>query len=398
MHTVDGTTFNVRGSNVSMNVPSFDANGSYLNFSVAYKLGRNLENRHLYFKKNTGECLYTGLAMRPNSWNGERFIGAKTGASGNITMIDLEALKNSTNIFDDYKGDYYFVVGYSTSAANDGFAIDFDLVEIPNKTGINPYDERYVLKSDYNPDMFVKDEDYNPDAFVPVTEKYITCWGDSLTAGGRWTTRLSELSGMTLYNAGTGGEGSDTITARQGGDVMMVNNITIPADKTPVVVATYADGGFTTAAGAKVKPSTRGATSSAHENPVMIANVLGTLEWSVTNEATSEEKAASVWTFTRLEAGDEVVIDRPTAMTTAYDREKNAPHLMVIFMGTNDGNPPNVENIIKRARKMIAHAKAENTIVLGITRGNNDTLAAYDTAMENVFYQPEKVPFRVWSC
>ena len=31
---------------------------------------------------------------------------------------------------------------------------------------------------------------------------YITCWGDSLTAGGGWTTLLGTLSGMNVYNGG----------------------------------------------------------------------------------------------------------------------------------------------------------------------------------------------------
>ena len=51
---------------------------------------------------------------------------------------------------------------------------------------------------------------------LPVSP-YITCWGDSLTTGGGWTTLLGALSGMNVYNGGTGGENARTILARQGG-------------------------------------------------------------------------------------------------------------------------------------------------------------------------------------
>lgn len=39
--------------------------------------------------------------------------------------------------------------------------------------------------------------------------------GDSLTAGGGWTTTLGNLAGMPVYNGGTGGESARTIVARQ---------------------------------------------------------------------------------------------------------------------------------------------------------------------------------------
>lgn len=45
---------------------------------------------------------------------------------------------------------------------------------------------------------------------------HITCWGDSLTAGGGWTTTLAALSGATVHNGGTGGENARCIAARQG--------------------------------------------------------------------------------------------------------------------------------------------------------------------------------------
>lgn len=205
---------------------------------------------------------------------------------------------------------------------------------------------------------------------------FIVCWGDSLTAGGGWTSRLAELSGRPVYNAGTGGENVKTIMARQGADVMIVNNITIPADKTAVQIATYADK-IDTAFGLKATPLLQGGS---HVNPVKIGDVVGTLAWT----GSSYNDTSGVWTFTRKEEGEAVTIDRPTAMTTAYDREKNAPYLMIIFMGQNGGYDSN-EDLVNMHRQMIDHANAQHVVILGLSTGTADSRGAYETAMRYAF-------------
>lgn len=206
---------------------------------------------------------------------------------------------------------------------------------------------------------------------------YITCWGDSLTSLGGWTTKLRELSGMTVYNAGTGGENVRTITARQGADAIMVNGITIPAAVEPVTLATYASP-LKTAFGYNATPLLQG---GAHVNPVKLGNVEGTLKWT----GSSYSDTSGTWTFTRSVAGDEVVIDRPTALTTAYDREKNSPYLMVIFMGQNGGYNSDNEELVNLHRLMIDHAKAKHVIVLGLSSGSTSSSADYEAAMKKAF-------------
>ena len=206
---------------------------------------------------------------------------------------------------------------------------------------------------------------------------YITCWGDSLTAGGGWTTKLQELSGMTVYNAGTGGENVRTITARQGADAIMVNGITIPAGVEPVTLATYA-APLKTAFGHNATPLLQG---GAHVNPVKLGGIEGTLEWT----GSSYSDASGTWTFTRSVAGEEVVIDRPTALTTAYDREKNSPYLMVIFIGQNGGYDNDNEELVNLHRLMIDHAKAKHVIVLGLSSGSVTSRADYEAAMRKAF-------------
>jgi hypothetical protein len=79
-----------------------------------------------------------------------------------------------------------------------------------------------------------------------------------------------------------------------------------------------------------------------------------------------------------------VVINRPTALTTSYDREKNSPYLMVIFMGQNDGNF-NADDLVDRHRLMIQHANAKHTIVLGLSSGSATSRADYEAAMKKAF-------------
>lgn len=207
---------------------------------------------------------------------------------------------------------------------------------------------------------------------------YITCWGDSLTAGGGWTSLLGTLSGMTVYNAGTGGENARTILARQGGDVMLINNITIPASTTPVLIADRdVDGGINTALGHKVTPLLQG---GAHVNPCFIGDVQGTLQWT----GSGHSDLTGDWVFTRAEAGSEVIINRPTAIRTYFDINKNKPHLQVIFIGQNGGYN-NIDELIKQHKYLIEHSQAEHTVILGLSSGTAALRADYEKAMRKEF-------------
>lgn len=210
-------------------------------------------------------------------------------------------------------------------------------------------------------------------------EVHITCWGDSLTAGGGWTTTLAKLSGATVHNGGTGGENARTIAARQGADVMVVNNITIPATCEPVTIAEReTDTGITTAEGNKVTPLLQGGV---HVNPVDIGGVLGTLRWTGTNYADK----TGIWTFTRSEPGEELLITRPTAIRTAFDRERNGPdEIMVIFIGQNGGYK-DIADLIRTHRMMIDHCKGKEYVVLGLSSGTESQRKEYEDAMKDAF-------------
>lgn len=213
---------------------------------------------------------------------------------------------------------------------------------------------------------------YCPDGIRSDQEPYITCWGDSLTAMGGWTERLAALSGLPVYNGGTGGESARTIAARQGADAMLVNGITIPADCTPVVIAKSSDGGILTELGYRVTPLLQ---SSPHVNPCRIGDVEGTLAYDAN---------AGQWTFTRSEAGTAVAITRPAALRTAFDISRNAPFLIILFIGQNGGYD-DLDDLVRIHRLMIDHASAEHVLILGVTSGTAATRSDYELRMTQEF-------------
>lgn len=213
----------------------------------------------------------------------------------------------------------------------------------------------------------------------PEPSPSIVAWGDSLTAGGGWTTLLQTLSGMTVYNGGTGGENSKTIMARQGADPMIVNNIVIPATTTPIVLYDRdVDGGIKTLSGNIVTPLLQGGGN--HVNPVTIEGIEGNLRWTGNGYA----DMTGNWTFTRLVSGNEVVITSPVVMRTAFDRLRNNADLAIIFMGQNGGYTSN-QDLINQHKLMINHANNKNTIILGLSSGTALSRAAYETAMKTEF-------------
>lgn len=210
------------------------------------------------------------------------------------------------------------------------------------------------------------------------SNNHITCWGDSLTAGGGWTTTLENLSGLVVHNGGTGGEKSTTIMARQGADAMVTNNITIPADLTPVIIADRdVDVGISTLFGNKVTPLLQGGTH--HVNPVLIGDVEGALAWT----GSGHSDMTGNWTFTRAVAGSEVTISRPATIRTNYDRLYNSG-IQVVFIGQN-GGWSDVAELVWQNRKMIEHSGSEKFVILGLSSGSAAFRADYEAAMKGEF-------------
>lgn len=239
------------------------------------------------------------------------------------------------------------------------------------KGSIKPYSEYH------DPYVSVKRNDISYDVRKNLKDNYITCWGDSLTQQGGWTEILSELSGYPLFNAGIGGETAYTIMGRQGADAITVNNIIIPSDTTPVVIGTYAEGGLDTVRGHKAFPLAK--PNIVCMNPCSIGGILGNVNWT----GTSNTDTNGTWTFTRLENGNKLIIDRPTPIITNYAKYNKG--IIIIWIGTNGGYGTE-SNLVDMNRKVIEHSGCENRyVVLGVCNNTSSALQGYETKMDNEF-------------
>ena len=306
-------------------------------------------------------------------WGGDR---------GNLNTLSVLAEKGICELSIDYDergytdtDDVYLRINNKGSyEAQTPYSLDVELVVyvVPANYKRDAGIVVATLLDGFNPDEYIRKDE----ADALQTEQYITCWGDSLTAMGGWTNTLQSLSGMPVYNGGTGGENVRTIAARQGADVMMLNSITIPADTTPVTLATHAQG-IPTEFGYKVTPLLQG---GAHVNPVMLGDIEGTLKWT----GSAYNDTTGTWTFTRSKAGEAVTLNRPTAMRTHFDRVRNAPHLMVIYIGQNGGYN-DLDDLVRMHRLMIEHSHAKNVVVLGFSSGSESGRAEYEARMRKEF-------------
>lgn len=294
------------------------------------------------------------------AWGGTTIITKTISIEAGTNIIKLSGGNFSNEGHDLFR--YVGIYGIGSTGNN------FDFAEIGSL-------EMYLVRGDALAG-YVLDLKNHVDELTPKPN--VVCWGDSLTAGGGWTERLAALSGLNVLNAGTGGEPSATIMARHGADVMIVDGITIPAGTQPVTIATYNDG-IRTEFGRIVRPLLQGGT--AHVNPVKIGDIEGTLKWT----GSAYNDTTGTWTFTRTVAGDAVTIDRPTAMLTAFDRVYNNRHnIPIVFIGTNDGTF-DVADMVNRNKLMIAHAKAEKYIVLGLSRVPDSLKGTYEAEMRAAF-------------
>lgn len=352
--TEEASATNYAGVYIKISYDSIDDLDGELIARYVINKGSNLTNKYiLYNVSDWGQGAGQGVIHLPIN---EKF---------NLK----ELLLKSGLGYENRKHLYLCIVRYSASGVTGAYDYDFQ-VQFTHK------DTQDICATELSSDLMeeLKTEFKN----LNGNANYITCWGDSLTAGGGWTNTLQELTGLTVYNGGTGGENSRTIIARQGGDIMMVNNLTIPSTKTPVVVATrQGDTGISTYFGHKVTPLLQGGS---HVNPCYIGDIKGTLRWT----GTAYNDMNGTWTFTRETEGDEVVINRPTAIRTDFDINKNAPKIMIIFIGQNGGYT-DVAELIRQHRYMIEHSDCEDFLVLGLSSGTASARKSYEDAMRLEF-------------
>lgn len=193
------------------------------------------------------------------------------------------------------------------------------------------------------------------------TSMIVECWGNSLTKGvgasennyeNAYPNQLQKMLGDSyiVNNLGIGGEGVKQIAARQGGKLSFAQPFTIPKGTIATNVSFLNDDGE------DIKHQTQKGNGV---NPCYINGVKGTVAWDKSNLTN---------TFTRETAGHEIKISRETPLITD-GMINHRGNIMVIWAGTND-KPKTKEKaqyIIDSIRDMIAYAKTEKYIVIGLT-------------------------------
>ena len=243
----------------------------------------------------------------------------------------------------------------------------------------NNYLEQYVYVNDNGKISKLQGEVSELQKYIK-NENVVDYWGDSLTYGnqdGSGVTRATVLKQLlgdswTVNNYGSGGETSNTVACRQGGLHLVAQpDFTIPETITAVSIDIVDSEGNSV----NLRSSITDTTILDSVNPVEINGVKGNLRQGSTF-------GKSPYTFTRLEAGDSVNINRPTRIITKAMRElNNTNNVMIIWIGQNGGyNDTNT--LISQINQMIKLNNTTNYLVISLTSGGKETI---NTALNKEF-------------
>lgn len=241
----------------------------------------------------------------------------------------------------------------------------------------------------------------------------VVCWGDSLTIGSsgnvsyphtlqkyldtyicdiydiRYSLNTTEgLStkdwdtykvSIPVVNMGAGQENTATILGRSGVEPYVVSaNFTIPAGTESVPV------GISSPDRKTVTPLIGG---DGGVNPVTIAGVQGTL----TRNASTSQWSQYAYEFTRLEAGEEVSVEKDTeVITAATDAYKDYIH--IVWLGTY-GNFSNADKLVNETKALLKrqNINTDRYLVIGPCTYNGSwvvsptSLDTIDSAMIQAF-------------
>ena len=240
----------------------------------------------------------------------------------------------------------------------------------------------------------------------------IVCWGDVVTAGSAggvsYPDTLQELIDenivdkydfrgtlenpeaytrvewkdytveIPVVNMGSGAENSATVLGRNGAIPYVVSEeFTIPAEAESVLIK------FTSENGETVGPLTQGDVGV---NNVTIAGVEGRLSLDLESY---QSRHRNIYYFTRLNPGEEVLVEAGTEIITAAS-DLYRDYIPVVFLGTYDGEYSTVEELIAYQKAIISHqtANQDRYIILGVyymknrwDYGLSTDLEKYETAM-----------------
>lgn len=243
----------------------------------------------------------------------------------------------------------------------------------------------------------------------------IVCWGDSLTSGSSGNVSyphtlqkyldvyisdiydlrysLDSVEGLSMLdwddykisipviNMGAGRENTATILGRSGALPYVVSaDFVIPADTESVAV------GFVSENGDPVTPLIAG---DGGVNPVTIAGVQGTL---TRNAGTQQKKNPHIYQFTRLEAGQEVPVEKGTELITAAANAYQ-DYIHIVWLGTYD-NVTEPDELVNATKTLLQrqNINPDRYLVIGPcayngswTLSSSHVLDSIDSAMLQAF-------------
>lgn len=173
----------------------------------------------------------------------------------------------------------------------------------------------------------------------------IVVWGDSTSSPNRswieWPARLQTKLGTSEFlvkNQAVSGEWTTSTSARQGGNAMHTNAITIPADTTATqVTLTTADN--------QIFSNAPIFNNGGAYNPCKIAGVGGTIT-----------KDGANYYFTRLESGSAVSVTDGTFVISDNDAVFNkAGNIMLVNIGHNQGWGGTASVLVNQMQLMVNH-------------------------------------------
>ena len=187
-------------------------------------------------------------------------------------------------------------------------------------------------------------------------------WGDSLTAGAgggdtSYPKVCAETLGLTRINCGVGGETANTISARQGG-----NNVIIPAGNVNGTYTTLSD-----IFGASIAPLLQG-TGSDSGNALIIDGQTCTLSHDA-NGYTISGYTGSAITVPKL---------------ARFRGSDFTGKVVVIFVGQNGATFTGLTGVDARIAiidSMIKHIGHERYVIMGLSTGTNTSREADDNQM-----------------
>ena len=252
------------------------------------------------------------------------------------------------------------------------WAVDAGLISGVNKNDVNYLDPNGKATRAQAAVIFTKYDELAP--AIPDYDGRIVFWGDSLTQGiftgfedvseMPYPERVGEILNCEIKNYGIGSEMAYQIAGRQGGLPVYAyatedEPFTIPADCTPVEICLYnefVDEIYSTTnfIGIGNKGLFQGI------NPITVGGVEGEIKWV----------EGSNYSFTRLEAGEEVTLTEMTQVETFGMKDKREDDIVVIWIGHNDvpaaDDDEKHQEIIGYIDAMIEYAGTEKFLVMGL--------------------------------